>query len=103
MHFVYRCVAIQPSVSKAGNTFVARVSILEEDGETTSLGDLGHFAKRVGLCVCRALRHRLCGRGAAAETALHCSASLMRRSIGITTTHQRELVHMEKIRCSQNR
>jgi hypothetical protein len=46
MYFVHHGVAIQPSVSKAGNTFVARVSILEEDGETTSLGDLGHFANR---------------------------------------------------------
>lgn len=46
MYFVHHGVAIQPSVFKAGNTFVARVSILEEDGETTSLGDLGHFANR---------------------------------------------------------
>ncbi|CAD6561310.1 hypothetical protein LMG24235_07268 [Paraburkholderia sabiae] len=37
-------VAIQPSVTRSGNTFVARVCILEEDGEATSLGDLGHFA-----------------------------------------------------------
>ena len=46
MYFVHHGVAIQPSVSIAGNTFVARVSILEEDGETTSLGDLGQFASR---------------------------------------------------------
>jgi hypothetical protein len=46
MHFVHNGVAIHPSVSRAGNTFVARVSILEEDGETTSLGELGHFANR---------------------------------------------------------
>ncbi|CAD6559106.1 hypothetical protein ACFQ3P_33305 [Paraburkholderia sabiae] len=46
MYFVHHGVAIQPSVSRAGNTFVARVSILEEDGETTSLGDLGQFANR---------------------------------------------------------
>ena len=44
MYFVHHGVAIQPSVSKAGNMFVARVAILEEDGETTSLGDLGRFA-----------------------------------------------------------
>lgn len=37
-------VAIQPSVARSGNTFVARVCILEEDGEATSLGDLGQFA-----------------------------------------------------------
>ena len=37
---------------------------------------LGLFCQpRVCLRVCRALRHRLCGRGAAAETALHCPAS----------------------------
>lgn len=44
MHFVHHGVAIQPSVSRAGNMFVARVSILEEDGESTSLGNLGQFA-----------------------------------------------------------
>jgi hypothetical protein len=46
MYFVHHGVAILPSVSRAGNTFVARVSILEEDGEATSLGDLGQFANR---------------------------------------------------------
>ncbi|MHB9841848.1 hypothetical protein Q8F57_044480 [Paraburkholderia terrae] len=46
MLFYHHGVAIQPSVSRRGNTFVARVSILEEDGEATSLGDLGHFANR---------------------------------------------------------
>ena len=46
MLFYHHGVAIQPSVAKRGNTFVARVSILEEDGEATSLGDLGHFANR---------------------------------------------------------
>jgi hypothetical protein len=44
MYFVHHGVAIQPSVSRTGNTYVARVSILEEDGEATSLGDLGQFA-----------------------------------------------------------
>ncbi|MGT2477619.1 hypothetical protein [Paraburkholderia terrae] len=46
MHFYHQGVAIQPSVARNGNTFVARVSILEEDGEATSLGDLGNFANR---------------------------------------------------------
>ncbi|OUL75674.1 hypothetical protein CA601_41725, partial [Paraburkholderia hospita] len=31
-------------VARSGNTFVARVSVLDEEGEATSLGDLGHFA-----------------------------------------------------------
>lgn len=46
MHFYHQGVAIQPSVARNGNTFVARVSILEEDGEATELGDLGNFANR---------------------------------------------------------
>ncbi|MEP9325005.1 hypothetical protein PPMP20_17970 [Paraburkholderia phymatum] len=46
MHFVHNGVAIQASVSRTGNTFVARVSVLEEDGESTSLGELGQFANR---------------------------------------------------------
>jgi hypothetical protein len=46
MHFYHQGVAIQPSVARSGNTFVARVSILEEDGEATSLGDLGNFANK---------------------------------------------------------
>ncbi|MFP3645018.1 hypothetical protein [Paraburkholderia sp. SIMBA_054] len=46
MFFYHHGVAIQPSVARSGRTFVARVSILEEDGEATSLGDLGHFANR---------------------------------------------------------
>src|SRR6516225_7641564 len=46
MHFYHHGVAIEPSVATDGNTFVARVSILEEDGEATSLGDLGYFANR---------------------------------------------------------
>ncbi|ACC75063.1 hypothetical protein PPMP20_01150 [Paraburkholderia phymatum] len=47
MHFYHQGVAIQPSVARSGHTFVARVSILEEDGEATSLGDLGYFANRL--------------------------------------------------------
>jgi hypothetical protein len=46
MYFIHHGVAIQPSVSRTGNMFIARISILEEDGETTSLGDLGQFANR---------------------------------------------------------
>ncbi|QYD67061.1 hypothetical protein KZJ38_11630 [Paraburkholderia edwinii] len=46
MLFYHHGVAIQPSVTKTGHTFVARVSILEEDGEATSLGNLGYFANR---------------------------------------------------------
>jgi hypothetical protein len=46
MLFYHNGVAIQPSVTRSGNTFVARVCILEEDGEATSLGELGYFANR---------------------------------------------------------
>jgi len=46
MHFYHHGVAVQPSVTRTGSLFVARVSILEEDGEATSLGNLGHFANR---------------------------------------------------------
>ena len=38
--------AIQPSVMRQGNTFVARACILGEDGECTSLGNLGQFASQ---------------------------------------------------------
>lgn len=37
-------VAIEPSVERDGNLYVAKVFILEEDGESTSLGKLGYFA-----------------------------------------------------------
>ena len=46
MHFIHRGIPINPSVTKRGHAFVARVSILEEDGGATSFGDLGHFANR---------------------------------------------------------
>ena len=46
MVFYHHGAAIQPSVTRLGNTFMARVSILEEDGEATSLGNLGQFANR---------------------------------------------------------
>jgi hypothetical protein len=42
--------AIQASTVRMGNVFIARASILEEDGESTSLGDLGVFANREGAC-----------------------------------------------------
>nr|WP_075584322.1 hypothetical protein [Caballeronia glathei] len=38
--------AIQASAIRKGNTFVARACILEEDGESTSLGNLGQFANQ---------------------------------------------------------
>jgi hypothetical protein len=38
--------AIQPSVWRLGHTFVASASIVEEDGESTSLGILGQFASK---------------------------------------------------------
>lgn len=46
--FYHHGAAIQPSVIRVGNTFIARASILEEDGEATSLGNLGQFANRDG-------------------------------------------------------
>lgn len=46
MLFYHRGIAAQTSAAKRGRLFVSRVSILEEDGEATSLGDLGHFANR---------------------------------------------------------
>jgi hypothetical protein len=46
MLFYHHGVAIQPSVTKSGHAFVARVSILREDGQANSLGDLGYFANR---------------------------------------------------------
>ncbi|MEX3931282.1 hypothetical protein AB4Y32_05590 [Paraburkholderia phymatum] len=46
MLFIHHGTAIQPSIARSGNMFVARVSILAEDGEVTSLGDLGLFVNR---------------------------------------------------------
>ncbi|CAL8480906.1 hypothetical protein [Caballeronia sp. S22] len=37
-------VAIEASVEREGNLYVAKVFILEEDGESTSLGTFGYFA-----------------------------------------------------------
>lgn len=59
-------VAIQPSVAKSGSTFVARVSILEEDGEATSLGDLGYFANP------HPPLHSPCGAAPHLSTMSHC-------------------------------
>jgi hypothetical protein len=44
MVLYHRGAAIRPSTSKRGTMFIATASILEEDGETTSLGILGRFA-----------------------------------------------------------
>ncbi|RZF24029.1 hypothetical protein EVC45_41060 [Paraburkholderia sp. UYCP14C] len=44
MLFYHHGIAVQPSVVRTGSLFVARVSILDEDGEATTLGELGHFA-----------------------------------------------------------
>ena len=44
MVIYHRGAAIQPSITRRGNIFIARACILEEDGESTSLGDLGQFA-----------------------------------------------------------
>jgi hypothetical protein len=38
--------AIQPSITRQGNTFIARACILKEHGESTSLGNLGQFANQ---------------------------------------------------------
>jgi hypothetical protein len=46
MVLYHRGAAIQPSVTREGNAFVARAVILEEDGEATSLGMLGQFASQ---------------------------------------------------------
>lgn len=42
----HRGVALQPSTGRNGKLFVSRVSILEEDGEETILGQLGSFPDR---------------------------------------------------------
>jgi hypothetical protein len=46
MMLYHRGVALHPTVGRSGNLFVSRVSILEEDGEETSLGGLGYFSNR---------------------------------------------------------
>ncbi|MFM0418833.1 hypothetical protein PQQ69_31030 [Paraburkholderia aromaticivorans] len=44
MVLYHRGAAIQPSSTRHGHTFIARACVLKEDGESTSLGDLGQFA-----------------------------------------------------------
>lgn len=46
MMFYHGGTAIVASAVRAGNTYTPRVSILEEDGEATTLGLGGHFASR---------------------------------------------------------
>jgi hypothetical protein len=46
MMLYHRGVTLHPTVGRNGNLFVSRVSILEEDGEETSLGGLGYFSNR---------------------------------------------------------
>jgi hypothetical protein len=46
MVLFHRGAAIQASTIRSGHTFVARACILKEDGESTSLGDLGQFASQ---------------------------------------------------------
>lgn len=48
MIFYHRGAAFQPLCTRVGRTFVATASILEEDGNATSLGELGVFANRNG-------------------------------------------------------
>ncbi|MDR5741296.1 MULTISPECIES: hypothetical protein [unclassified Caballeronia] len=44
MIIYHRGAAFEPFVSRVGTAFMAKASILEEDGHLTSLGDLGVFA-----------------------------------------------------------
>lgn len=44
MVLFHRGAAIQASAIRHGHMFVGRACILKEDGESTSLGDLGPFA-----------------------------------------------------------
>jgi hypothetical protein len=50
MVFYHHGAAIHASATRNGNMFIARAAILEEDGEATSLGDLGLFSSRAGAC-----------------------------------------------------
>lgn len=47
MVLFHRGAAIQASTVRHGHMFVGRACILKEDGESTSLGDLGPFASPV--------------------------------------------------------
>lgn len=44
--FYHGGAAFQPLCTRVGTTYVATASILEEDGNATSLGELGVFANR---------------------------------------------------------
>ncbi|MDE1179135.1 hypothetical protein [Paraburkholderia sp.] len=44
MVLFHRGAAIQASAVRYGNIFIARACVLKEDGDSTSLGDLGQFA-----------------------------------------------------------
>lgn len=44
MVFYHRGSAIKPAVTRRGSIFIAACLLLDEDGEATSLGVLGHFA-----------------------------------------------------------
>jgi hypothetical protein len=48
MIFYHRGAAFTPLCARVGRTFVATASILEEDGNVTSLGKLGVFASKKG-------------------------------------------------------
>ncbi|WP_321800974.1 hypothetical protein [Caballeronia sp. J97] len=48
MIIYHRGAAFQPFANRVGNAFVATASILEEDGHSTSLGNLGAFASKDG-------------------------------------------------------
>jgi hypothetical protein len=60
MIFYHRGAAFEPLYTRAGRTFVATASILEEDGNVTSLGKLGVFANKKGaLNFRRSMCHRI--------------------------------------------
>nr|WP_250501381.1 hypothetical protein [Caballeronia sp. GAWG1-5s-s] len=48
MIIYHRGAAFEPRITQAGNSFVASVAVLEEDGHATSLGKLGMFANEEG-------------------------------------------------------
>jgi hypothetical protein len=48
MIIYHRGAAFKPGVTRSGSMFVATASILEEDGQATSLGKLGVFANKDG-------------------------------------------------------
>ncbi|MFM0324326.1 hypothetical protein [Caballeronia glebae] len=46
--FYHRGAAFEPLCTRVGRAYVATASILEEDGNSTSLGELGVFANKDG-------------------------------------------------------